>query len=92
MLCTSLPEVPKSVTEYVPAATDVVVVIVKVEVGLVVPDGVSEAGLGLQVSPLTEEQVSATALLKPFNAATVTVEVAEPPGATVAGEVAVAEI
>ena len=58
-----------------------------------VPEGVTDVGLRVQVTPLTtEEQVSATALLNPFTGAMVTVEVAELPGATVAGVVAVAEI
>lgn len=93
VLCSSLPAVPIIVTEYVPSATAVVVLMVRVEVGLVLPDGVNDVGLRLHVTPLvTEEQVSATALLKPFNAPTVTVEVVELPGATVAGEAAVAEI
>jgi hypothetical protein len=65
---------------------------VKVDVALV-PEGVTDVGLRVQVTLLTkEEQVSATALLNPFTDAMVTVEVAEVPGATVAGVVAVAEI
>jgi hypothetical protein len=80
------------VTEYVPAAKDAVVFIVKLEVELVLPEGVTDVGLRLHVIPLLEEHVSATALLNPPTAVTVTVEVAEPPGATVAGEAALAEI
>ena len=70
-----------------------VVSMVKVEVGLLLLEGATEVGLRLHVTALTPElQVSATALLKPFRAATVTVEVAEPPGATVAGDAGAAEI
>lgn len=53
---------------------------VKVEVGLVPFEGVTDVGLKLQLTALTPElQVSATPLLNPFSAATVTVEVAEFP-------------
>ena len=68
------------------------VLIVNAEVPLVLPEGVTDAGFRLQVTPLTpESHVIATALLNPFSAATVTVEVAEPPAATVVGDAAVAE-
>ena len=88
-----LPEVANIVTECVPSTVPDVVLIVKVEVRLVPPEGVTDAGLRPQVTLLAPEtQVSATALLNPFRAAMVTVDVAEFPGATVAGEVAVAEI
>jgi hypothetical protein len=77
----------------VPRAAPVDVVIVKLDMGLELPEGMTEVGLRLQVTPLPPgSQVSATALLKPFNAAMVTVEVAEFPGGTVAGEAGVAEI
>ena len=93
ILWTVLPEVANIVTECVPSGVPDVVLIVKVEVGLVPPEGVTDAGLRLQVTPLTPEaQVSATALLNPFRAAMVTVDIAEFPGATVPGEAAVAEI
>lgn len=93
MECTVLPDVAKIVTECVPVAAADVVLTVSREVGLVPPEGVTAAGLRLQVTPLTPEaQVSATALLNPFRAATVTVDVAEFPGTTVPGEAAVAEI
>jgi hypothetical protein len=88
-----LPEAARIVTEYVPDAVPDAVLIVKVLVGFALPEGVTDAGLRLQVTPLTaEEQVSATPLLNPFRAATVTVDVAEFPGATVPGAAAVAEI
>ena len=78
---------------YKPGARAVVVLIVNVEVPLVVPEGATDAGLRLHVTPLTpESQVMATALLNPPRAATVTVEVAEPPADTVGGDTAVAEI
>ena len=66
---------------------------VKVEVGLVLLEGVTDVGVRLHVTVVTPElQVSATALLNPFSGAMVTVEVAELPGATVAGDAVVAEI
>jgi hypothetical protein len=66
---------------------------VKIDVALMLPEGITDAGLSVQFMPLTTaEQVSATALLNPFTGAMLTLEVAEPPGATVAGDAAVAEI
>ena len=75
-----------------PSAVAADVSMVKVDVALV-PERVTDVGLRMQVTPLTaDEQVSATTLLNPFTGAMVTVEVAEKPGATVAGDVAEAEI
>jgi hypothetical protein len=52
-------------------------------------DAAPQVGAGATVGEIA--QVSATLPLKPFAGVTVTVEVAEPPGLTVAGESAVAD-
>jgi hypothetical protein len=71
----------------VPGAAPVVALIVRVEVALLLPEGVTSGGLRAQVKPLTlEEQVRATALWNPLSAAMLTVEVAEPPGVMDVGE------
>jgi hypothetical protein len=68
------------------------VLIVNAAVALVLPAGVTDVGLRAQVTPLiTEEHVSATALLNPLIAAMLTVDVAELPGSTAAGEATVVE-
>jgi len=65
----------------------------KVVATAVTPEGVTEVGLRLHVTPLaTEENVSATPLLNPLIGEIFTVEVAEPPGATVNGDGVSAEI
>lgn len=76
-----------------PGAAAVVVLIVRVEVVLLLPEGVTSDGLRAQVTPLIpEEQMRATALWNPFSAAMLTVEVAELPAATVEGDAVVAAI
>ena len=76
-----------------PDATVVPALMVKVVVALVALAGVTEDGFTLHVTPsLGEEQVSATVPLNPSIDETLTVEVAEPPGAIVAGEGMSAEI
>jgi hypothetical protein len=65
-------------------------------VSVEVPEPVSELGenehVGAGVAAGATLQDSVTVPLKPFIGAMVTVEVADPPGATVAGESAVAAI
>lgn len=78
----------------VPNAAPTGPLMVKVEGALELPDGVTELGFRKQVRPLRLGTVQArdTALLNPPTAATLTVEVEEFPGATDAGDGAVAEI
>jgi hypothetical protein len=78
----------------VPNAATAGALMVNVEVALELPDGVTAPGFREQVRPLRLGTMQArdTALLNPSTAATLTVEVAEFPGATVAGEGAAAEI
>jgi hypothetical protein len=79
------PDVPVTVTVDVPAGVAAVVVMVSAEVTAAAP-GVTEGGTNAQVAPAGRPvQVSATAAVNPFDGVTVTVEVAEPPGATDAG-------
>jgi hypothetical protein len=62
-------------TVEVPTGVAAAVLMVRVDVAAATP-GVTEFGTKTQVAPVgiaTEPQVSATALLKPFTAATVTV-------------------
>lgn len=68
--------------------------IVNVAGALELPEGVTELGLREQVRPLRLATVQArdTALLNALTAATLTVDVAEFPGATVAGDGELAEI
>ena len=64
---------------------------VSTEVTAPVP-GVTEGGRNAQVAPAGRPvQAKATALVNPFDGVTVTVEVAEPPGATGEGASGVAE-
>ncbi len=75
VLWVSDPDVPVTVIVLVATGVDVEVVTVSAEVAAVTL-GVTEAGLNEQLAPAgkdTEAQVSATALLKPFTAVTVTV-------------------
>jgi hypothetical protein len=84
------PEVPVMVTGDEPAGVDAVVVIVRADVAALAP-GVTEGGTKLHAAPVGRpEQVRATALLKPPEGVMVTVEVAELPAVTEAGESAVA--
>jgi hypothetical protein len=93
VLCESVPDAAKSVTKYVPGVTAVVALMVSVDVALADPEGVTDPGARLQLSPLTlEAQVNITALSNPFNGAMLTVEVADPPTAKLDGEAVVADI
>lgn len=79
------------VTGEVPTGVPTVVVIVRAEVTALAP-GVTEFGTNAQVAPVGRpEQERLTALVKPFDGVTVTVDVAEDPGAIEAGERAEAE-
>ena len=69
------PEVPVTVTLEVPTGVAAEVLILRAEVTAAAP-GVTELGTKAQLAPVgrvTEPQVSATALLKPFTAVTETV-------------------
>jgi hypothetical protein len=83
------PEVPVTVTVDEPTGVAEVVLTLSVEMAGPAP-GVTGVGATAQVSPAgtgaVMVQVRLTALLKPFNAVTVTAEVADPPGVTIAGE------
>jgi hypothetical protein len=84
------PEVPVTVTVDEPAGVAEVVVIVRADVTAPAP-GVTDGGTKLHCPPLGRPvQVRATALVKPPEGVTVTVEVAELPAVTEAGESAVA--
>lgn len=84
------PEVPVMVTGDVPAGVPEVVVIVRADVAADAP-GVTDAGTKTHAPPVGRPvQVRATALLKPPEGVTVTVEAAELPAVTEAGESAVA--
>src|ERR1700693_668405 len=86
VVLTTEPEVPVMVTVDVPAGVVASVLIVRVPItGL--PPGVKDKGA--HDAPLGRPvQVTATALLKPLEGVTVTVEVVEPPAETEAGAVA----
>ena len=77
-----------------PNAAPAGALIVNVAGALELPEGVTELGFREQVRPLRLGTVQPryTALLNPSMAAMLTVEVAEFPGATVAGDEELAEI
>jgi hypothetical protein len=91
VVCTVDPAVPVMVTVDVPAGVPAVVVMVSTEVTAAVV-GVTDGGTNAQVAPVGRPavQVKVTALVNPFEGATLTVDVAVPAGATEAGESAVA--
>ena len=89
-LLTLVPDVPVTVIEYVPGGVLERVFIVKLELALF--PSVTEGGLKLQLAPVgSPAQPSVTVPLNPNVGAIVTVEVAEDPAVTVAGDKAVAE-
>lgn len=91
VVLTTEPDVPVMVTVVVLAGVAEVVVMVRADV-TGDPPGVTDAGLKLHAAPVGRlfEQVRATALVKPFDGVTVTVEVAELPAVIEAGDSAVA--